>query len=463
MERIGGEVEGRPRSRDDDLEALRIPPEEPARRGGRWLTLALLGAGTLIFLLGLLAWDRWPVGGKAVAVAQASREQGGGPTILAAGGYIAPKRMATVGAKVPGTLVHLAVRVGDRVEEGDLLARLEDREFRAQVERARTNLAVAQANLARLRAGSRPEEIQRAEAELRRAQANLQNAEQRLKRPQELYQEGAISVQELDDARTQHDAALAQVRVAQENLALAREGTRPEDIAVAEAQVRLAEKELEVAEAQLDNTVIRAPFAGVVIDQKANVGDMLFPGEPEFILPGMTQVSAKRGSTIVRLADLSEVFIQVDLNEGDLGKVRIGQRATVIPDAASERTYEGKVVSIYPMADRQKKTIPVYIKVEKPDRFLIPEAGARVNFLGETLKGGNERAVLIPSVALIGQGEDSAVFVVKDSRASRRKVRVGQARGEQVEVLSGLEGGEWVVVEGQDRLRDGERVSIKRR
>lgn len=327
------------RSLEEHLERLRIPQEQrPFEGRARRVRRPLLWAVLLVLLLGggLSAWRFWPGGVAQVAVADVVvRESAAATATLTGAGYLAAEQMATVSTRIVGRLIFMPFDVGDHVRAGQVMARLEDAEYRAREQRAEADLAAARAVLARLQAGSRPEEIRQAAARVKAEQAALETAERNDRRSDALFRDGVLAAAGRDTALTAYETAKARTQEAQEALRLAQIGPRAEDIAAARARVRAAAGELKLAQAQSGYTVITAPIDGTVIDRKAQVGDMLFPGEAELTLPGrLTQVTARRGSVIVRLADMRQLNVEVDLNESDISKVAIGQPATVVPDSA---------------------------------------------------------------------------------------------------------------------------------
>lgn len=454
---------------DTNLDALRIDQEnrEPRVRKGVKVKLLLSLLLILAALGGIGLFALTPsLNTKKVEVAQAILQSDGGTqSLLTAGGYIVAEREATVSAKIPGVLEHLAVKINDTVRAGQVIARLESSEFQAEVNQAQTKLEVAKAQLAELLAGTRPEEIRRAEAVLKQAKANLENAEKNLLRSQELVKKGWIAVQEFDNIQTQTELARAQYKQAEENYQIARVGPRPEQIAIARAQVQQAEADLKLARARLGNMIIQSPISGTVIDQKADIGDMLFPGEREGNRPGYSRlgslpVSTKSGSVIVTIADLSALQVEMDINETDLGKLRVGQPARITPDAFPGMVLDGKVARIYPVVDNQRKTIQVSVKIGSPEVRLRPGMSAKVTFLAEPSKDVAEKSLVVPKGALLERSGNTTVFIVQDFRAYARKVKPGTITGDYVSILEGLNPGDTVIVKGHEQLNEGEKVLI---
>lgn len=450
-------------SLDEHLDGLRIAEGgRPVEKRPRRIKRAVLWPVSFLLLAGVVvaAWQFWPRTAAPVSVAPVVMRETGAASVLTGAGYLAAERMATLSARVLGRIVFLPVDVGDRVRAGDVIARLEDAEYRAREQRAQAELTATRSVLARLTAGSRPEEIRQAEARAAAEQASLAVAERNYRRSDELFRQGFFAAASWDTALGAFETAQARVREAQEALRLARIGPREEEIAEARARERAATAELELARTQIGYTVIKAPFDGTIIDRKAQVGDVLFPAEAELGLPGrLTQITARRGSAIVRLADMRELNVEVDLNESDIGKISIGQAAMVVPDTAPDRKYDARVTRIYPLADRQKKTIQVKLRVEKPDDALRPEGGARVTFYADAAKQ-EEPVLLVPKAAVQKRNGESEVFVLREDRVQRRAVVLGREEGNHIAVKSGLRRGERVIVKGAEELKDGDRVRV---
>jgi multidrug resistance efflux pump len=306
---------------------------------------------------------------RAAVAAQRSTDDA--PPVLSAAGYIIARNQVEVASKITGRIVSLEVKEGDFVKQGQVIARLDDYEVSAQVRQAQANLEAAQARLKQLEAGSRQQEIERAKAQMERAKADLNNAELNLQRAERLVKEGVLSQQLLDDARARHEIALKAYQAAKEDYDLVRIGPRQEEIDLARAQVQQAAAALAFAQAQLENTIIRAPVAGTILDRYVDLGEMVTTG-----------FASERGArqALVSLADLNDLQVELDITEADIAKVQLDQPTIITPDAYPDRHYQGIVEYIAGVADRQKATIQTKVKVLNPDAFLRPDMGAQVSF-----------------------------------------------------------------------------------
>lgn len=441
---------------EQDLKALRIDRSPAfARRepGPRWriyLAIFLL----VIFIVGAYAvYVRTSAGGKEVEVAIASRQDGrSSQAILTASGYVIAREKIAVSTKIPGRIKSLEVRKSDRVRKGQLIARLEDDEIQAQVRQAQANLEAARARLRELEAGSRPQEIEHAKAAVQQAEANLKTAELNLRESEQLFKNGIISKHQLDQARNQYDIGLAAQKAANESYDVTRIGPRQEQIDLARAQVRQAQASLQNALAQLDNTVIRAPIDGVILDRLAERGELLSPG-----------LMSERGAkpALVTMADTKDLQVELDISESDINKVKLEQAAWIVPDAYPDRTYHGVLEEVAPEANRQKATIQVKVKVQDPDDHLRPEMSAKVTFLQAPQAATERSRVLVPKAAVLQRDGHAVVFLAKESRAVSRPVTVGGEYSGYIEILQGLQGGEAVVVKGQEELKEGHKIVVR--
>ncbi len=436
------------------LEGLRIDPARKVRaRGPAWRRRLVLGGLACLVLVSALFVSGIFRGAIEVAVTPAARLDPSAPIpILTAGGYVVPHRKIELSPKITGRIEWIGVDKGDRVRRGQVLIRLEQHELRAQVEQARAALEQARHRLNELETGSRPQEIEQSQATVRQAEANLRNAERTLQRMRELHAEGAVSMQQVDDARTAYEVAVAQLRVATEGLDLTKVGPRREQVDQARAAVRQAEANLALAVANLQNTEIRAPEDGTILERLAEIGETVTTG-----------VTATRGakSAIVSMANLADLRVELDINQNDLRRLRLGMPAQVVLDAYPDRPYRGTLVEMAPEANRQKATLQVKVKVLEPDELIRPEMNARITFQ-EPPRPGQAARILVPKESVVGGAEDAAVFVVQEGKAARRRVKLGAESGTNVEVLEGLRGGESVVIRGMAGLADGGPVRVKK-
>jgi RND family efflux transporter MFP subunit len=393
----------------DELATLKIDRARPRRSAWRWSLLLLIPAlVALLALYGLRAQQALSAQEVETVTAAVSRDvpPSAGTPILTASGYVVARRQAVVSAKIQGRLEELRVEEGSEVKKGEILARLESYDFAAAVQRARAA-------------------VQRAEADLAEQQRLLRVAER-------------LAAQEVL-AEDQREAAESRVRIA-------------------EAQLAQQEADLAFAEAQMQQTVIRAPFAGVVVKKMAEVGESVAP-----IPPGVN-ISTSSGA-VVALADLATLEVEADVAEANVAKVKSGQPAEVTVEAIPDRRYKAVLRQVIPTADRTKATVTVKVTILDKDEDLKPEMSAKVTFLepeNHTGEAPQESApvVLVPREAVVSRGGQSLVFVVRDGRVEARPVVLGTRRQDQVIVQDGLAGGETLVARPPDSLADGDAVRI---
>jgi multidrug efflux pump subunit AcrA (membrane-fusion protein) len=338
-----------------------------------------------------------------------------------------------VGSRIPGRVEHLAVQVGDRVQAGQVVARLEQEELRAAVEKARADLAAAEAKLATVRKGARPQELQTGEAAVRQAEANQLLALANLDRYQQLYRDGGIALQVVDTAARDHDVSAAQVRSAREQLSLTREKYTPEDVQYAEAQVQQARATLRMAEANLGYATITAPMSGVVASVSTQQGETVTSGS-----------AAAQAPTFVTIIDLARLQVDAYVDETDIGKVRVGQEAIFSVDAFPDKEFGGKVTAIYPKALIQQNvvTYDVVIAIDNRQGLLRPDMTANTTIT----VARRENVLAVPNQAVRREDGDRVVFAQEGDRLVRRPVKTGWKDKTYTEVLSGLKEGERVVV-----------------
>jgi RND family efflux transporter MFP subunit len=370
-------------------------------------------------LLLIMAGAAWLFGSRLAAptvrtVTARAAASGSAGSVLDASGYVTARRQATVSAKITGKVTEVLIEEGMRVEEGAVLARLDDTEARAQLALAQAQLGAAQSQQGEIR-------------------ALLEQAERDYVRSQELYDRQLIASQALDAARAQR-------------------GTLQARLAANEQQVRVARESVAVARVALDNTVIRAPFSGVVVAKSAQPGEMISP------------ISAGGGFTrtgIGTIVDMDSLEIQVDVNESFINRVKPGQPVEATLNAYPDWKIPGAVIAIIPTADRSKATVKVRIAIRTKDARIVPDMGIRVAFLDpEASTRAPSAAVLVPADAVRADGDAGIVFVVTDGRVARRTVTVGKTVGADREVLAGLKAGERVVIAPPASLADGAAVRM---
>ena len=444
---------------NERLRSLRIDrapaPLPPVQNRAPKKLLLVLAVLISVAALGYFYFSAAP---KTITAAPVKLETGARSSagaVLTASGYVVAHHKIAVGAKVMGRVAWIGVEKGDKVQQGQVLVRLEDQEFRAQVSQAQANLAAAQARLDQLQSGSRPQEKLKDKAAVMQAEANLKNAEAEYERVAQLYPAGVVSKAELDRATAQRDSARAALESSRQSWTMTDIGPRTEEIRAGAAQVKQMQAALDYASTQLASTEIRAPVSGTVLQRIVERGEM--------VTPSAIGESGARTS-VVSLADLNDLQIELDISQQDFAKLKMDQRAEIIPEAYPNLKYTGFIAEIAPEANRAKATVQIKVKVENPDEQLRPEMNARVNFLSEEAKPAENKSVvarvLVAKAAVVHKDGSDFVFVIKNGRVEQRVIRLGEETGEFYNVMEGLSGGASTAVSGVDKLRDGDRVKV---
>lgn len=444
-----------------DLNKLKIDRSRKGRSGpSGWATAWILTGVALLVLLG--AWRlaaryldttvEVPV--QRVRATTAGAAAAEGEVILNATGYIIAAHKIQLASKVVGKVEWIGVEKGDRVQQNQTLVRLEDVEYRAQVQQAKGQVASLQARLDELLNGSRPEEVARSKAELENAQADLTNARINLDRVRNLVKEGVFSRQTLDDAQARFDAQAARVDALNKSFDLVRIGPRKEQIDAVRGQLEQAKGSLAFFEQQLENTLIKAPISGTILERNVEKG--------EFVTTGFVGDRGAKGY-VVSLADLNDLQVELDINQNDFAKLATKQKGVITTDAYPDRKYDGVIYEVSPEANRQKATVQVKVKVMNPDAYLRPEMNASVAFVAEAARRETTSAPAKPSIVIpAGAVRDGSVFIVVDGKAIRRSVKTGGTMANGVRVEQGLIGGEDLIVAPPSDLKDGDKVKEKK-
>jgi RND family efflux transporter MFP subunit len=409
-----------------DLSKLRInrdtPPPGVRRAFARTVLFAALAV--VVVSVGLLLLRRGSVPTvQVVTVVASSAGNGsaGGATSVTANGYVVARTKAAVSAKIAGRLAFMGVSEGSVVREGQVIARLDDADVRAAVGQADANLSTADASL--IEATADRDQLKRESDRLVSVRAQNVNL---------------VSQQDLDAAQSKAAQAEARFQAARARKDAAAAGVR-------------------MAQAGLDNTIIRAPFSGTVLRKEAEVGEVVAPS----VGGGLT-----RGA-VVTMADLLTLEVEVDVNEAYIARVTSGQKARITLDAYPDTAFRGLVRQVVPTADRQRATVQVKVSILDHDSRILPEMGAKVDFLeaepartGGTAPAAPRPVVRVPAQAVSDSGTSSWVWQIREGKLTRRVITTGPVSAGFREVRSGLNGGEQLLVGGVTSPREGMRVRV---
>jgi RND family efflux transporter MFP subunit len=372
----------------------------PPRRGWIYVTLAIL------FLLaagGAAAYRYWPASGVAVHVASAQADAASASSALDASGYVVARREATLSPKIAGKLVEANLEEGERVTAGQVVARLDDSNYRSAL-----NIALANEKL---------------------AETTLSNAEPTYHRYQQLRAQNAISEDAVQTQKTLYDSARMQLEVAK--------------AAVAQAETNESD------------TVVRAPFTGIVTNKVAQAGD--------FVAPTAGGGGGGALTGIAHVVDMDSLEVDVDVSENYIDRVISGQKATVTLNAYPDWEIPASVIAVIPTADQSKGTVKVRVAIGAKDKRILPQMGARVSFLSDSKAAAApvSHSVLIPQIAVQGVGDNASVFLVKDDGTVEvRPVSPGGKNGNNILIRGGLAPGDRVVIDNFDKLADGTTVAV---
>ena len=437
-----------------DLAGLRIDRAalEEESTGSRWAQVYIVGGIVIIVLLGLgtLAYRYIFAPAPEVEVVRATAQGStvAGSVVLTATGYIVPHHKINVNSKVTGRVKWIGVEKGDKVKEGQVLVRLEDEEFRAQYNQARGAADAARAFYEELQHGSRPEEVAQAQHNLDEARATVANDKITLERNRNLFAQGVVSKQVLDDATARYESDQQRANSLEKGFQLSKIGPRPEEIARAKGQLEQAEGQAAYAKSLLDATVIRAPVTGTILERTAEKGELI-----------IAQLTA---GSVVSLADLNDIQADLDIAQDDFAKLTPHQKAVVNVDAFPDLKWDGVIAEVSPEANRQKATVEVKVQILNPDPHLRPEMNTTVHFLADDNKATTQQAVgaLVPTSAIHDADGKKFVFIAFEDKAMKREVKVLSQRSSGV-LVSGLNGGEDVITTAPDNLKDGDKIKVK--
>jgi len=357
-------------------------------------------------------------------------------------GNVVAVNTVTLEATVEGPISFCPWREGDRVEQiGQKLVEIDRPLYRQEVVAAKAVLGVAKAKLADLKAGARPEEIAQAKESVRHFEDCTEFAKADLDRIRSLVKSGSLPAETVEKARVGYVKCHTQLEAAKERLAMLEAGPTKTEIAVAQAVVDEATAKRALAQAKLDECVLRAPFAGVITQVFVRPGDLATPRAP-----------------LLKIMDPSSLVVRAGLPESCAAKIRKGTEAVVRLDAYAGKTFNARIERVYPRLEWDSRTRITEAKITEPVE-LIPRLFARMSLRGRVA----DDAVVVPDAAIVTTPRgQKIVYVVKGGKASTRKVTIGLEQGQRVQITDGLRAGEMVVIAGNLNLKDGVKVQVGR-
>ena len=388
-------------SKNVDLSSLRIDRSENNKGKGSSKYIIFAVVAILIIAAGyylLKTFSNTAIEVKMTSVIK--QTPGRSSAVLTASGYVVAQRKASVSSKGTGVLVYLGVVEGDKVKKGQIIARLDDRDIVAQLDEAKSSL------------------------QLYKAQMN--EVENNYNREKELFNRGLSAQQSLDQAESVYKTLLA-------------------NIDIAEARIR-------AAEVALENMIIRAPFDGTVLTKNAEVGEIVAP----------FGASTTSRAAVVTIADMNSLMVETDVSESNIEKIKQDLDCEIVLDANPGKTYQGYVFKIVPTADRSKATVLVKVGFKSYDSRVLPEMSAKVSFLSEKSKEEQEQVPVLtaPLSAVEDLEGKKIVYVVVDDQAVQKEISTGRLFGSYVEITSGLEEGEKIIDNLNEKIKDGIQVKV---
>ena len=350
---------------------------------------------------------------ETVPVSQISSTQS--HSLLSASGYVIAERKAAIASKATGRLIQLNVEEGDVVKKNEVIGRLEFTDVEAYLNQGKSQQKAAI-------------------AQLNQAEIELKRIEKIFERTKKLYKSNLISSEEFETIEGQFNNANANVNLANAN-------------------VESANANANVLETQLENTFIRAPFDGTVLNKNAEVG--------EIVAPMAASLNSK--SAVVTIADMSSIEVEADVSESNIGKVKVGLPCEITLDAIPDFKYNGYVHKIVPTADRSKATVLTKIRFETYDNRVLPEMSAKISFLDTINQNqtSQESYTTIPQNAVLKIDGKDIVYTVKNGIANSCEIVLGKNLGTYYEVISGVNIGDEIIVSPSEKIKNGSKIKIK--
>jgi len=431
---------------------LQLPEQEKLTTGGvsRFVRLAITLVGLALAGGGYIAYLRNPPWLQAVRGTEYDTAtvtaRGKDEVALELSGYVVPYRKVNISPRIPGMITELPIDVGQRVKKGDLLAQLDDDSYQADLKQAQAQLKVAQSAYLEAKNGAQPEELEQARISLKAAKKKLEFITADVERNKKLTD--STSQSELDQLLSAQNDAQANVNRLEQQLQLLENGARTETLSRLEGSVQQAQALVDKAQYYVDNTRMISPLDATVLEKNAEVGEILRP-------EGLT-------TSLCVLADLSVMEVEVDVQERDLHKIQLGRASKIIPDAYSDHEYLGKIDRFQPQVNRQRGVVRVTIRIDEPDKYLIPEMNVRALIMNPPSDTPVEETLWVADAAVTQKDGQAWVFVLDGDHAAKRTVTVGEKDGKRIQLLTGVHKDDVLVLAGDKRLVDGQVVRRKK-
>jgi multidrug efflux pump subunit AcrA (membrane-fusion protein) len=361
---------------------------------------------------------------------------------VSASGKVVSTKTLKISSKTGGKIVYLKKSEGDYVRCGELIAKIDDSELQAQLKQNLANLSLAKARYNQVKKGARKQEIEIAKQSLLQAKTNLEEAEKNLKRISALYQENFATEQQLDTAKSQKEIAETQLKQAEKQFELVSNKTTEDEIAIQEAQIKQQEAAIELIKTQIRNTSIYSPIFGKVLQKYVEEGEIIQPFVP-----------------ILKIADMNSIFIDVNIDETEIGKIKLKDKVKIKTDSYPDKIFEGEVYYIADESlDVKEVGITFLCRIKLYEKNTPLKIGMSTDV--EIITAVKKNVLYVPTDCIIEENGENFVYVVKENISRKRKVKTGISNEEFTEIKEGLKEGEIVAISNLDKLKDGGRVKL---
>lgn len=401
------------------------------------ILVLILGFAIFIFFF---KKDKNVIETKAVEV-----KRGEIKSFISASGKVISENTVKISSKIGGKIIYLSKKEGDLVKKGELIARIDDSELKAQLKQQEANLELAKAKYNQIKKGAREQEIEVIRQTYLSAEYNLEEADKNLKRIEELYRENFATLQQLESAKLQRQIAEAQLTQTKEQLKLVKNRTTEDDIKISEAQIKQQEASMELINTQINNTYIYSPISGKVMQKFINEGEIIPPSAP-----------------ILSVANMKSLVIEVDIDESEVEKIKERNKVKITLNAYPDKHFEGEVYYIsdesFDVIKEVGITFPVRVRLANYDLLKIGMT-ANVEILTEMKKN----ILYISSDCILEENNENFVFALKENKTTKRKVKIGVSNDAFTEIKDGLSEGEIIALTNLEKLKEGSKIKYANR
>ncbi len=376
---------------------------------------------------------------QSVTIETAKAVQGDIESLISYSGRIKPVQEITITPKQPGKVVKINYEIGQEVKAGDVLYQLDDIDARLQVNQTAAAVELSEINVKKISGSTYEQQIAQLKSALVAAEVAYDNAKTSYESVKALYEAGAESKFKYDQAESQLRLTEQQYLTAKTNYDSTEQKSALENIATAKAQLDQSKAAYDIAKNALENTSIKSPISGIVAARNVKVGEF---------------VSSAAASYVI--IDNSAYTIEVDVNEAVIGKVQIGDIVKVFINSISQEALSGTITAAAPSADLKKQTYLVKIQIDNPPSEIKGGMFAEVKLIQDKAAD----CIMVPLTSIVEEDGGKYVFVVNEDKVSKTQVDTGVSNDKEVQIISGINVNDEIVVKGQDFLKDGSTVVI---